>query len=150
MKNITLIVIGTIISILYWFLDSFIDFHLGVVDEIELIPEEINEFWMRCLIVILIMTFSIYVQISQNRIRRIESEKVKLLNQKLDDQYDQLETSLDSRIQIQVALNNLFNIVSSTQVKIENGEKLSEYDVNNLSQALMASLIRLKRLGINT
>ena len=150
MKNITLIVIGTIISILYWFLDSFIDFHLGVVDEIELIPEEINEFWMRCLIVILIMTFSTYVQISQKRIRRIESEKVKLLNQKLDDQYDQLETSLDSRIQIQVALNNLFNIVSSTQVKIENGEKLSEYDVNNLSQALMASLIRLKRLGINT
>ncbi len=146
MKKINLIIIGSLTSITFWLLESFIHLELDKVDRIELFPKDINELWMRSLIVILIMAMSFYAHISQTRERKIEREKSQLQEQLLDEHYNNMELILDTRIQTNLALNNFNYSVISIMDKIEDGEMLSEKEVSHLRTVGTAVQNKLNRL----
>ncbi len=146
MKNFNLIIIGSLISIIFWFLESFIHLSLDIVDKIEILPEDINELWMRSLIVFLIIAMSIYAQVSQNKLRKIERDKSLLQEQLLEEQYSNMEVILDNRKQTQVALHNFNSSVMTIRVKIEEGEMISAKDVSLLSSATTAVQNKINRL----
>lgn len=146
MKNFKLIIIGSLISIIFWFLESVIHLSLDRADTIELLPKDINELWMRFLIVLLIMVMSIYAHVSQTKDRKIEREKSLLQEQLLEEQYNNMKVMLSTKEQTQVALKNFNDYIKSIKVKIDNDEMLSEKDVNLLNSAITAILNKFNRL----
>jgi cell division protein FtsL len=146
LKRFHIIIAGCIISITFWLLESYIDSEFDTIDGLELIPADLNELWMRSLIVILILAMSIYTHISQTRKLKIEREKSQLQQQLLDEQYSKMEFILDTRKQTQEALQNFNNSVLSIKKKIDAGEMLSETEVTRLSTIIAAVQNKLNRL----
>lgn len=146
LKKFHTIIFGSFISITYWFLESFIDLELDDVDKIELLPKDMNELWMRSLIVILIMVMSIYVHFSQARELKIEREKLKLQEQLLDEQYNKMELILNTRKLTQEALRNFNNSVETIKQNIETGAVLSENELSRLLTIITAVQNKLSRL----
>ncbi len=105
-----------------------------------------NELWMRCFIVLLIIAMSIYTHISQTKKLKIEREKLQLQEQLLDEQYSKMELILDTRKQTQEALKNFNESVLSIKKKIDGGEMLTEVEVSRLSTIISAVQNKLNRL----
>ena len=63
---------------LYWLIDSSI--HFFVFDEVifEIIPSEINELWMRCMITILLIVFAIFADKHAKKVAQKEQEKTEV------------------------------------------------------------------------
>ncbi len=146
LKKFNIIIISIIISIAFWFLESFIHLELDKLDKVELLPKDINELWMRSLIVILIMAMSIYAHISHARKLKIEQEKLLLQEQLLDEQYSKMELILNARKLTQEALQNFNNSLISIKKNIKDGEMLSEKEVSRLSTIITAVQNKLNRL----
>lgn len=135
-----------ITSITFWLLESFIDSKFDDVDKMEFIPKDINELWMRTLIVCLIIAMSIFAHISQSRELKIEREKSQLREQLLDEQFSKMELILSTRKQTKEALQNFNNSVLSLKEKIDDGETLSRTEVNRLSSIISSVQNKLDRL----
>lgn len=146
LKRFHIIFIGSLTSVTFWLLESYIHEEFEQVGRFELLPEDLNELWMRSLIVILIIAMSIYAHISQTRQVKIEREKSQLKEQLLDEQYSKMELILDTRKQTQAALQNFNNSVLSIKEKIDDGEMLSGEEVNRLSTIISAVQNKLDRL----
>ena len=60
MKNRMFTIIAFIIAFLIWFLDSTIHYFVYGEPQFEFFPDDVDEFWMRSVIVILIILFGIF------------------------------------------------------------------------------------------
>lgn len=145
-KKYHTLIIGGLISIVFWVLESLIHLELYMADSIELLPTDINELWMRSLIVVLIMVMSIYAHFSQTRELKIERDKSQLKEQLLDEQYNKMELILSTRKQTQEALENFNKSVLSIRKNIEDGEGISEAELIRLGSIINAVQNKLNRL----
>ncbi len=75
MKNINYTFMATILSVIYWLIDSVIHKFIYLEGEFEFIPSEINELWMRIVIVVLLICFGIYANHHTKAILKKEKEK---------------------------------------------------------------------------
>ena len=67
--------LGIALAFLYWFTESVIHRFVYAEEFFEVVPSDVNEFWMRLLIIVLIVSFGVF---ADNRARKIkESEKEK-------------------------------------------------------------------------
>ena len=67
--------LGLGLALLYWFAESVIHRFVYAEEFFEIVPSDVNEFWMRLLIIVLILVFGIF---ADNRARKIkESEREK-------------------------------------------------------------------------
>ena len=58
------------IALLFWFFDSIVHYFVFSETAFEVLPSDLNELWMRCVIVVLIVAFGVFAD------RRIGFEKV--------------------------------------------------------------------------
>jgi len=82
-RQIKYSLLSLIIASAYWFADSSVHHFLYKEADFEVFPSEINELWMRMLIIVLVVGFGVYVDISVKRMRHLFKEKY-LLQLKLD------------------------------------------------------------------
>jgi hypothetical protein len=64
-----------IFSILYWLIESTIHKRLYSEEKFEFLPSDINELWMRSVIVVLIITFGLYADYHTKSLLKKEEEK---------------------------------------------------------------------------
>lgn len=64
-----------LLSIIYWFIESIIHRVIFSEDKFEFIPSDINEFWMRIVIVVLLILFGRYADYQTKSILQKEKEK---------------------------------------------------------------------------
>jgi len=63
-----------IIALVFWFFDTSIHYFVYGEPHLEIIPEDFNELWMRSVIVILIIFFGIYADLSAKKLLEKEKE----------------------------------------------------------------------------
>lgn len=61
MKNYMFTIIGLAVALIFWFFDSAVHYYVYGEPYFEIIPEDFNELWMRTVIILLLMTFGIFV-----------------------------------------------------------------------------------------
>lgn len=75
MKSSSFTYKAILVSFLYWVADSMIHKLIYLEEEFEFIPAEINELWMRVVIVILLVCFGIYADKHTKTMLEKEKEK---------------------------------------------------------------------------
>jgi hypothetical protein len=78
------LLLGLTVAIVYWLFDSSVHYLAFHDDGFELIPGEVNELWMRSLVVVLVVAFGLYTEFSFRRLRRLSAEKA-ILEMDLED-----------------------------------------------------------------
>ena len=74
-KNHFFLKISIPFSLSYWLLDSVIHYLWYREFEFEIIPSELNELWMRCIIFVLLILFGVFADYHSNKLLRKENEK---------------------------------------------------------------------------
>lgn len=69
-----------LLSLSYWLVDSTIHKFLYGEDEFELLPTDIDELWMRIVIVVLLILFGLYTDYHTKSILKKEAEKREIFN----------------------------------------------------------------------
>ena len=75
MKNNNFLFKAIILSVAYWLVDSVIHRFIYSESEFEFIPAEINELWMRVVIVVLLISFGKYADFHTKILLKKEKEK---------------------------------------------------------------------------
>lgn len=70
--------IAVVVSLLYWVVDSLIDYYIFSVHPFELIPSGGTELWMRTVVVILILCFGMCADKQLGVLLSKEDEKIKI------------------------------------------------------------------------
>ncbi|RKZ69306.1 MAG: hypothetical protein DRQ44_03215 [Gammaproteobacteria bacterium] len=68
MKNRRFIFIAFVVAVTFWFLESLIHYTIFNEPQFEFIPGDMNELWMRLVIVLLILIYGIYVDFSIDKV----------------------------------------------------------------------------------
>ena len=68
----------------YWFLESTIHYILDDKLGFEVIPSDLNELWMRCAILILLVGFGVFADYHSEQIKQKEAEKYAVYTAMLD------------------------------------------------------------------
>ena len=63
------------LALSFWFFDSIIHYFLYGEQEFEVIPSNINELWMRCAILILLVAFGVFADYHADQVKKKEAEK---------------------------------------------------------------------------
>ena len=67
--------LGIALATLYWFVESVIHRFVYAEEFFEVVPSDVNEFWMRMLIIVLIVSFGLFADNRARTIRASEQEK---------------------------------------------------------------------------
>lgn len=67
--------LGLGLAFLYWFAESGIHRFVYAEEFFEIVPSDVNEFWMRLCIIVLIVGFGVFADNRARRIRASEKEK---------------------------------------------------------------------------
>ncbi len=67
--------LGLGLALLYWFGESVIHRFIYAEEFFEIVPSDVNEIWMRLLIIVLIIGFGFFADNRASRIKRTEQEK---------------------------------------------------------------------------
>lgn len=78
------LLLGLGLAVLYWLFDSSVHYLAFHDQHLELLPSDINELWMRSLVVFLIASFGVYTEFSVRRLQRLSTEKA-ILEMDLED-----------------------------------------------------------------
>jgi hypothetical protein len=68
MKKIKYSVAASIIAFVFWFLDASIHYFVYGESQLEFIPTDFNELWMRTVIVLLVILFGVYADSSTRKL----------------------------------------------------------------------------------
>ena len=78
MKRHKFTILGSGLALLYWFTESVIHRFVYAEEFFEVVPSDVNEFWMRLLIIVLIVSFGVFADNRARRIKKSEKEKLSL------------------------------------------------------------------------
>jgi hypothetical protein len=67
--------IGLWLAVLYWFAESVVHRFVYRETMFEVLPSDVNEVWMRLLIIVLIVAFGLFADNRARRIKKTEQEK---------------------------------------------------------------------------
>jgi len=104
---------SVVMALTFWFFDSLIHHFLYNEPQFELVPEDFNEFWMRSVIVLLIMLFGIFADYFTNKI---------MFKQK------QLEVANVYSLMINASLNVLNNLINQMRIFEMEALKSKDFD----------------------
>jgi len=75
MERYKFTLLGIGLAFLYWFAESGIHRFVYAEESFEVVPSDVNEFWMRLLIIVLIIGFGFFADNRARKIKRTEREK---------------------------------------------------------------------------
>jgi len=125
--------IGLALALTYWIFDATIHKLLFGEDEFEFIPSDINELWMRSLIVILITLFGFYIDYSTKKLIIKEQEK--------------LEVFQSTVLAIQHVLNNYLHKMQIFRSKMKKCDNISEQDIEQFNALVNEATENIKKLS---
>lgn len=74
MKQKKYTILSLSVAILFWFTDTFIHYFIYGEPDLEFIPEDFNELWMRTFIIVLMIAFGIYIDRSIHKLLNKEKQ----------------------------------------------------------------------------
>ena len=122
MKSINNTRLSIILAIFLWLMDSVAHHLLFNETEYEFIPHDLNELWMRIIIVALIICFGIYTDYHSKKILLAEQEKRKIF----------VATVSAS----QHILNNLLNHMQYFKIKMDESDSFGEETTRLFNESL--------------
>ena len=78
MKNRRFIFIAFVVAVTFWFLESLIHYTIFNEPQFEFIPGDMNELWMRLVIILLILIYGIYVDFSIDKVMHKQLEVARM------------------------------------------------------------------------
>ena len=132
MKHRKISIYAVILSLIFWLAESVI--HRFIFSEaFELIPSDLNELWMRLVIVVLIIGIGLFAESQANKIVAAESEK--------------LEIFVATVSSAQHILNNLLNQLQLIIYDVDKADKLSDETRTHLEQSIRESKEHIDKLS---
>lgn len=121
---------AAIVSVIYWLIDSMLHKFIYLEDEFEFIPSEIDELWMRTVIVLLLVCFGIYADRHTKIMVKKEQEKRIVFNATIASTQHILNNLLNQMLLFKIEADNsrIFDAKTNglfTQ-SIEEGKELVE------------------------
>jgi len=132
-KNVHYKYYGLAIGGCYWLFDSIIHKLAFGEDEFEFLPSDVNELWMRTLIVVLIIIFGFYIDISTKKLIKKEQEK--------------LEVYQSTVLAVQHVLNNYLHKMQIFKSKMNKCDNISEQDVEAFNALIKEATENIKKLS---
>jgi len=124
---------GLILGVIYWLFDSVIHKLAFGEEEFEFIPGDVNELWMRTLIVTLIIIFGFYIDFSTKKLIEKEQEK--------------LEVYQSTVLAVQHVLNNYLHKMQIFKSKMKKCDNISEHDVDAFNELIKEATENIKKLS---
>ena len=132
MKHRKISIYAVILSLIFWLVESVI--HRFIFSEaFELIPSDLNELWMRLVIVVLIIGFGLFAESQTNKIVAAEIEK-----------HEIFVATVSSAQHI---LNNLLNQLQLIIYDVDKADKLSDETRTQLEQSIRESKEHIDKLS---
>ncbi len=78
MKKRQFIFIAFVVAVTFWFLESLIHYTIFNEPQFEFIPGDMNELWMRLVIILLILIYGIYVSFSIDKVMHKQLEVARM------------------------------------------------------------------------
>ena len=132
MKSRSYTLKAIIVSTLYWFADSAIHRFIFAEGEYEIIPSEINELWMRIVIVLLLICFGIFADRNTKLLLIKEKEKRIVFNASVSA--------------TQHILNNLINQMQLFKIIADESNAFDNETIHLYEQAMMEGQELVKKL----
>ena len=124
---------GLILGVFYWLFDSVIHKLAFGEEEFEFFPSDVNELWMRTLIVTLIIIFGFYIDFSTKKLIEKEQEK--------------LEIYQSTVLAVQHVLNNYLHKMQIFKSKMKKCDNISEHDVDAFNELIKEATENIKKLS---
>lgn len=135
MKNRKYTIVAIVIAFVFWFFDASIHYFVYGEPQFEFIPGDINEFWMRVVIVLLLIAFGIFAD--NATLRRLQHEK-------------QLEANRIYNTTIQASrhiLNNLLNQMQLMKIEALNCDDFDKEIIEFYDHAFDEATYLIKQLS---
>jgi len=126
-------VFGFGLALLYWVAESAVHRYIYAEDFFEVVPSDLNEIWMRVLIIVLIIGFGIFADNRAATIRRKELEK--------------REVFLATMRSTQHILNNLLNQLQLVFFELDDRHELESETRKLLKRSIKDGKEQIERLS---
>ena len=125
------------IALLFWFFDSIVHHFVYGEQGFEVLPSDLNELWMRCVIVVLIVAFGVFAD------RRTGHEKIAVYRAMLDATNHILRNHIQTMILFRAEAENCMDfdkdilkqydqIIDETVARIRNLDNIQEPNKANI------------------
>jgi hypothetical protein len=133
LKHRKITIYAVILSVLYWLAES-VGHRFVFSDEVfEIIPSDVNELWMRSLIIVLLIVFGFIADNQANRIRAAEKEKREIFAATLSS--------------TQHVMNNLLNQLQLVLFEEDKAHALSDNTRKLLEKSIREGKKQMDRLS---
>ncbi|MDH5184343.1 MAG: hypothetical protein OEX12_10680 [Gammaproteobacteria bacterium] len=78
MKKNLYVIVSIIIAFSYWCIEAIVHFYIFNEKVFEIIPDDVNELWMRSIITLLLISFGLFADHHTRKLREKEGDKLKL------------------------------------------------------------------------
>ena len=133
MKHRKITICVVIVSLIFWLADSFIHRFIYKEETFELVPADVNELWMRILIIVLLIIIGLVGDSRANRIAATERGK--------------REIFLATVSSTQHVLNNLLNHMQLVFLEAGKTHKLSDETKKLLEQSIKEGKEQIDKLS---
>ncbi len=133
MKHVRYKYYGLILAICYWLFDSIIHKLIFGEGDFEFIPSDVNELWMRSLIVFLIISFGFYIDISVRKLLEKEAEKHMVFRSTVTA--------------VQHVMNNMLHKMQIYRSKMSKCGNVSDEEVHQFNELVKQAADNIKKLG---
>ncbi len=133
MKHRKITICVVILSLIFWIADSLIHRYIYTEETFELVPADVDELWMRSLIIVLLIIIGVVGDSRANRIAATEREK--------------REIFLATVSSTQHVLNNLLNQMQLVFLEASKTHKLSDETRKLLEQSIREGKEQIDKLS---
>lgn len=129
-------ILAIIVAALYWTAESIVHRFVFAEDKFELLPTNVNELWMRALIVLLMICFGIFGDAWSRRLVSKEDEKRQIFIATISS--------------TQHILNNLLNQIQVVFLKMDNEHRIDAETREMLKRSLKDAQVQVQKLSAVT
>ncbi len=130
MKRINFTFKAIIVSVMYWLMDSSFHRFIYGEDDFEFIPSEVDELWMRTVIIVLLVCFGIYADHHTKSMLKKEKEKRIVFNATVSSTQHILNNLLNQMVyfKMKAEKSNLFDneTIELYEQSMKEGKELVE------------------------
>ena len=135
MKKKVFTIISLFVATAFWFIESAIHYFLFSESEFEFIPQNLNELWMRLVIILLIVLFGVFADSYQRKL---------VLKAKQSEAIDIYTSMIRATHHI---LNNLLNQTQLVKLEALNSKDFNKDVIQTYDTAFEDALELIKRLS---
>ena len=133
MRHRKFTIYGFGLALLYWVAESAIHRYIYAEDFFEFVPSDINEIWMRCIIIILMVGFGIFADNRAEKIRKKEREKRAVFLATVSSTQHILNNLLNQLQLVFFELDERHELESDTRILLKRSIKEGKEQVERLS-----------------